>query len=163
MEKSKLLSILLDDARNITRFFLSNLKGHDVYKSFELNGQKLNNVIWLVGHMAWSQDAFILKNLNTGIVSPDWLSQFGMGSKCPTEGNGPNYTEVYNTFKDIHIKSIEALPNASPELLAQPNMFGFGFGEDKSVEMLVRHCIRHESNHAGHLGWLCKLNGIKTL
>jgi len=163
MEKTKLLSILLADARSITRFFLSNLKEKDVYHKFEIDGIQLNNIIWIVGHLAWAQDAFILKNLNTGVVSPDWLSEFGVGSKCPTENNGPTYSEVYATFKDINNKSIEALPLATTEKLAQDNMFGFGFGDNKSVEMLIRHCIRHESNHAGQLGWLCKLNGIKTM
>jgi len=163
MIKSAFLAEALADARNITRFFLSQLKGRDVYKRFTADGVELNNVIWLVAHLTWSEDAFVLKNLNSGIVVPDWVADFGMGSHCPAEGEGPAYEEVYKTFKTVHEQSVEVLKNATAAQLKEENSFGIGFGGDKTVDMLIRHCIRHESNHAGHLGWQCKLFNIATI
>ena len=54
--QAKLMAEQIDNTRELTRFYLSKLKTVDVYKSFEIEGLKLNPIIWEVGHIAVSQN-----------------------------------------------------------------------------------------------------------
>jgi hypothetical protein len=66
-------------------------------------------------------------------------------------------------MNEVHEKSLAHVRNLEPVNLEQPNLAGFEFPGVKTVRDVIVHAIRHEGTHAGHLGWLCKLHGIKTV
>ncbi|MFH1320427.1 MAG: hypothetical protein ABII90_07230 [Bacteroidota bacterium] len=56
------------------------------------------------------------------------------------------------------LKFIRSLNNKQLDEAFQIDFLGF---ENKRI--VLYHAIRLEAAHAGHLGWICKLNGIKTI
>ena len=66
-------------------------------------------------------------------------------------------------FKEVHEKSISYVSQLTDENLAKPTTNGIDFGGEDSVMAIIKHAIRHEGVHTGHLSWLCKLFGVKTI
>jgi len=54
------------------------------------------------------------------------------------------------------------LPTLGAEALERPNPSGIP-AIGKTVRDVITHAIRHEGSHIGHLGWLCKLHGVRTM
>lgn len=61
----------------------------------------------------------------------------------------------------MHAKAIEHVRTLDDVALSAPNPTGLPFGPQ--IRDVITHAIRHESSHTGHLGWLCKLHGVKTM
>tara|TARA_Y100001968_G_C19453200_1_gene770192 strand:+ start:4376 stop:4876 length:501 start_codon:yes stop_codon:yes gene_type:complete len=162
--QSKLIADQIDNTRALTRFYLSKLKKVNVYKSFELNGIKLNPIIWEIGHLAVSQNWLVLYlGFGTQERIP-WAKEFALGSvPAAKKEDYPSYLEIWETFKRVHNKSIDYVNSLSDDKLALAPKKEIPFIKENNLKHLFMHSIRHEGIHAGHLSWHCKLFGIKTI
>ncbi len=161
--EASVLAHVMDKTRQLTIIYLNLLQQTDFYRVFEADGKKLNNVFWIMAHLAVTENFLLLRS--TGGESPKipWARQFGLGSVPIAKEECPPMDEVAGVFSDIHQKSVRHIATLEDSFLDQDNTTGFEFAGEKSVRSIIVHAIRHEGTHAGHLGWLCKLNGIKTL
>lgn len=74
----------------------------------------------------------------------------------------PDFKAVLDAFKSIHAETLEHISSLTEADLDQPTKKVFNVAGIVTVRDAVEHSIRHESTHTGHLGWLCKLHGVKS-
>jgi len=160
---SQIIAEQLDNSRELTRYYLSKLKGADVYKGFICNDKKLNPIIWEIGHLAVSQNWLVLYLGNGNPEKIEWGKLFALGSTPPKKEDYPPYEEIWNTFKSVHEKSIKHVASLNDEVLNSAPRKEIPFIRNNDLKNLFMHSIRHEGIHAGHLSWLCKLHGIQTI
>ncbi len=153
----------LELSRELTNFYLKKLEGQDVYKSFEIEGKQLNSILWLVAHMTVSENWLLLVCTGGEHVKIPWARQFGLGSEIPAKEDYPPVDEIMNTFYEVHKKAMAYVSTLTDEDLSQPTTNGITFGGEDSKRAIIKHAVRHECSHAGHLGWLCKLFGVETI
>lgn len=163
MTQAQLLAQTLQKVRDLTMWYLGMLKTSDPYQEFEVNGVKLNSIYWLTAHIAWAENMLVLEMCGGETVGVEWLKHYALGCDGSLHTDKPDMKEAIGALKEIHAKSIELLHQLPDEKLEEINKREFGFGGDKSVRMMIQHCIRHEAMHTGHLSWLCKINGIKAI
>ena len=143
---------------------LNALEGFDPKRVFTVGEQRLNSVYWLTGHIAWAQNNLVLRS--TGGPNPElpWLKLFGLGKPAEeAETNGPSWEEVQAGFAKVHELALAHLETLDAEFLAQPNPAGFTWAGEGEVRTAIRHSVTHEGMHTGHIGWLCKLYGVKLI
>jgi uncharacterized damage-inducible protein DinB len=153
----------LNLTRDLTRYYLKNLKGQDIHKVFKCEDVELNSIIWLIAHITVSQNWLLLVCTGGEQVKIPWARQFGLGSKIPNKEDCPPFDEVLSYFKEVHEKAITFVSQLTEKDLAKPTTNGIDFGGEDSVRAIIKHSIRHEGVHTGHLSWLCKLFGVKTI
>ena len=49
---SKTIAEQMDQTREMTRFYLSQLKDEDPYEVHVINNKKINPIIWEIGHLS---------------------------------------------------------------------------------------------------------------
>jgi hypothetical protein len=103
----------------------------------------------------------ILQSTGGEALNIDWLEKVTLGSPHDTSLL-PDTKEVLTTLKNVHEISMNHLATLSNATLDEPNLTGISFGSD-TIRCIIQHAIRHEATHAGHLSWICKLNGINTI
>ncbi len=153
----------LNLTRDLSNFYIKQLEGKDIYKVFELEGIKLNSIIWLIAHLAVSENWLLLVCTGGDRVKIPWARQFGMGSEIPKQEDCPPFEEVLDYFNKVHTECVNYISQLTDEDLAKPTTNGVKFGGEDSVRAIIKHAIRHEGAHAGQLGWLCKLHGVKNI
>lgn len=153
----------LELSRDLTRYYLKNLENQDIHKTFEIEEKKLNSILWLVAHITVSENWLLLVCTGGEKISIPWARQFGLGSEIPKKEDCPSFEEIMTYFNNVHEKSITYINQLTNEDLSKPTTNGVDFGGEDSVRAIIKHAIRHECTHAGHLGWLCKLFGVKTI
>ncbi len=154
---------MLELSRNLTNYYLNKLEGQDPYKVFEVEGKQLNSILWLIAHITVSENWLLLVCTGGEKVNIPWARQFGLGSEIPKKEDYPPIDEIKELYKKVHIKAISYVSKLTDEDLAKPTTNGIDFGGEDSVRAIIKHAVRHESSHAGHLGWLCKLFSVKTV
>lgn len=159
--QSLLLAETLDFTRGLSKWYLSLLKDTDMKKVFEINGHQLNSPIWIAAHLAWAENMLVLKSTGGKVFDIDWLNEVGLGALHNTDVL-PEAKKVIKTMKAIHEASLAHITSLTDEQLDEPNITGINFGEN-TKRRVIQHAIRHEGTHAGHLGWICKLQGIKAI
>lgn len=165
MTNSELLAIAVDDARKYSLFYLNKLikNNADLGKTFEVEGKTLNNAIFIAGHLAVTENYLCLRCTGGEIVRFGWAKLFALGAPVPKVEECPPLEEILATMSAVHDKSLSHIRSLSDSDLENINVGGFKFATDESNRSVILHAVRHESSHAGHLGWLCKLHGIKTI
>lgn len=157
-----ILADTLDKTRSLSRWYISLLKTIDPYQRIEFNGHKLNSVAWQVAHLTWAENMLVLKGANGQPESIDYLKAYGFGSTGDLHTEQPDMKVLLDDMKMVHEKAMGHIQSLTDEQLYTESTIGQMFG-DPTVKMAIQHAIRHEGTHAGHLGWLCKLNNIKTV
>lgn len=158
-----LLADTFQKVRDMTRWYFSFLREADPYKTWEINGARLNSILWLASHITWAENMLILKGTGGKGADIPWVDSY------PIKSNGelhhPDHTmrAALDGMKLVHANAMEHLLTISNEKMEEDNLVGFNFGGEKNNRILVQHAIRHEALHTGHLSWLCKINGIKTI
>lgn len=147
-------------AQGLANWYFKLLKDVDVYHQFEVNEQKLNSVYWLAAHLACSENELVLKGIFAPSHSANWLSKFDYGQVYTNDG--PPWNEVKQVAREIHQMSLAAIDNLTDADLEKENGSGVGFGEKPTIRLTLIHHARHVATHCGQLGWIAKLNGIKT-
>lgn len=155
---------MLDEQRNLTRFYLGKLKDEDMYREFEVDGYKTNSPYWILAHMCWAENSVGLQSLGHSGLDFPWLNDFKIGSAKDSKlTNPPSLDEVLAAWKQIHAVTIENLSGLSEAELDQDNETGIAFGENKSKRFMAMHTIRHEGTHCGQLSLIAQMYGKKTV
>ncbi|MCZ2356456.1 MAG: DinB family protein [Bacteroidia bacterium] len=160
--ESKTLANTLNNARQLTQFYLHHTKDVDVEKQFSIDNFTTNN-IHLVCHLAWAENFLILNGVGGKGIKKEWLQNFQIGSDYPDASKFPAYSESLETFDEIHKQSLELLNNLPDKELDNKNNVGLQFSIGDSKRIIINHCIRHEGVHCGHLGWLLRMHGKKII
>lgn len=161
--EQEVLADLLNYNRKSTLGYLSKIKEFDLTKTFSAEGKELNSPIWILGHLATTQNYLCLKSTGAEMVRFSWAKLFGMGSVIPDAASLPPVEEIVNVLNEVHQRSLTRILSLSNEDLALPTTTGFAMGGEDSYRAIIRHAIMHEGIHAGHMGWICKLWGVKTI
>jgi hypothetical protein len=165
MPKSEIQTLveMLELTRDLTKFYLKKLDGQDLYKVFEIENNQLNSILWLIAHITVSENWLLLVCTGGEKVNIPWARQFGLGSQIPKKADYPPAEEIMEMFDLVHQKAIKYVYSLDDIDLAKPTTNGIDFGGEDSVRAIIKHSIRHEGTHTGHLSWLCKLFGVKTI
>jgi len=155
--RSKQLTEIFTLTRNLSNYYFGQVKNEDPHRVFKVDQTPLNNVYWLIGHLANCEEALILKQIGETDYYRDWFPMFDYGSKVPNEGEGPDFEEIFQHYELVHQVTKEKLPLFSDNLLDDKSPTGFKIGRLETISDSIMHAIRHEGCHAGHLGWLMKL------
>ncbi len=162
-KETEVLVEMLEMSRQLTHFYFKKLEGQDIYKVFEIEGKQLNSILWLIAHITVSENWLLLVCTGGEKVAIPWARQFGLGSTIPNKEDYPPAEEIMTYFNEVHQKSIKYISSLTDESLAKPTTNGVTLGGKDSIGSIIKHAIRHESAHAGHLGWLCKLFEVETI
>jgi hypothetical protein len=157
-----ILADTLEKARGLSRWYISLLKNIDPYAQIDVNGIKLNSVAWVVAHLTWAENMLVLQGAGGQPVEIDYLKHYGFGSNGETHMEKPDMKMLLDNMKMVHEKAMVHIQSLTDEQIMAHSPVGQMFG-DPTIKMAIQHAIRHEGTHAGHLGWLCKLNQIKTV
>ncbi|MFN3917770.1 MAG: DinB family protein [Flavobacteriales bacterium] len=161
--ESLILADVMDKTRQVSLFYFSQLQGKDLHKIFDSEGIKLNNAFWIIAHLAVTENFLLLRSTGGEIIKFGWAKQFGIGSTVPEKADCPPLKEVLETSQLVHQRSIDHIRSLTDEDLNKPTSTGVNFGGEDTVRSIIIHAIRHEGIHSGHLSWLCKLHGVKTI
>ncbi len=159
--EATVLAEMMNSTRELTRWYLLRLKEVDVYKTFEIEGKKFNPVIWEIGHLANSENFLGVYLTHGEFQKVSWFKMFGLGMTPPAKEDYPDYGLIWEKFNAVHDNTMKHIASLSDEDLDKPAKMEFA--GIKTVREAIRHCIRHEGTHIGHLGWLCKMHGVKTV
>ena len=163
ISEAAVLANVMDKTRELTWMYLNLLKDTDMHKVYEVDGKKLNSAFWIMAHLSVTENFLLLRSTGGENVKIPWARQFGLGSVQVPEPECPPLADVKEVFSSVHAKAISHIASLEDSFLDSDNLINFEFDGEKSVRAMIVHAIRHEAAHAGHLGWLCKLNGIKTI
>jgi len=163
MSESIVLANVMDKTREITLRYLDLLQGGDMYKVFESEGKPLNSAVWIMSHLPVTQNFLMLRSTGAEHVKIPWARLVGLGSTPPEKDQYPPLDEIRSVMNEVHAKSLAHVRTLDADQLNQPNTSGFNFMGIHTFRDVIIHTIRHEGTHTGHLGWLCKLQGIKTI
>lgn len=161
--ESIVLADVMNKTRQLTSLYLNLLKNADPYQVYEVDGKKLNSILWIKAHLSVTENWLLLRSTGAEAVRIPWAKQFGIGSVVPAKEEYPAIDEIDAVFNDVHQKAISHVSAIPDDKLELVNTTGFEFAGENSTRSVIIHAIRHEGTHSGHLGWLCKLNGIKTI
>jgi hypothetical protein len=162
-KEALILADTFQKTRDLTRWYLSLLKESDSSKRWEINGTRLNSILWLASHLTWAENFLILKGTGGEPVAIEWIENYNISSSGDLHHAEHNMKTVMAAMKEVHEKASAHLATVSDEKMEEENALGFGFGGLKTNRILVQHAIRHEAQHVGHLSWLCKINKIETV
>lgn len=164
MSKIDTIIEILQSTRSLTLFYLSQLKEVDHDKEFECEGKKLNSVNWLISHLCWTDNFLLIKSSKNNIeIAKDWFEEYGFGSNPDEIKTKLSYDELMELLNSNRAICIDYLKTLTDEQLEEENALGMSMGGSKALKNILYHAIRHEGTHAGQLGWLCKLHGLKTV
>ncbi len=124
-------------------------------------GQVMNHAAFLLGHLAWTSDSAVglLGVRPTGAAA--WKDLVGMGA-TPSEDRSlyPSKADLLKALEDAHDRLIAALPNATPELLAQPAPERMRARFRTIGNALAGLMTAHESMHLGQLSAWRRAQGL---
>ena len=160
----KVLATMMDEQRNLTRFYLSKLKDEDMYREFEVNGYTTNSPYWILAHLCWAENILTIQSLGGKGVDTPWLNDFKIHSpKGEKPASQPSLEEVLTAFKQIHVAALETISSLTDSELDQENSLGLAFGDNKSKRFMAMHAVRHEGTHCGQLSLIAKMYGKATV
>ena len=160
----KVLAQTMDETRNLTRFYLSKLKGEDMHRQFEVNGYTTNSPFWIMAHLCWAENMLLLQCMDHPGVDVPWLKDYRIGStKGGKPATEPTLEEVLAAMKHIHAVAMENLAGMSEEQLNENSTITLPFGDDHSKRFVAMHAIRHEGTHLGQLSLIAKMYGKHTV
>lgn len=160
---AQLLADSFHYARQQTLTYYQKLEGKDIFKEFlNENGTRLNSAYWILGHLVVTENYLLLKSTGGEIERFAWARPFGLGGQLPAVEDRVPVGEIAKTMETVHSKAMEFISTLSDKQLMQPNFGGMKFGNG-SIKDTILHAAFHEASHAGHLGWICKMHGIKLI
>ena len=163
MTEAKILANVVDKSRQMTLYYFDKLQETDLHKSFKFEDKYLNSAFWILAHLSVTENWLLLRSTGGVYVKIPWARQFGQGGTNLNKQDAPPLQEVISVLAEVHEKALQHTSSLSDAQLGHDNTTGFNLFGMKSIRDVIVHAIRHESSHAGHLGWICKLQGIKTL
>ncbi|MBL7982361.1 MAG: DinB family protein [Flavobacteriales bacterium] len=163
MNQAALLAELMDHTHAFTLQHMERLDGKDLHQRFSVGGTQLNSPFWILAHLAVSENWLVLRGTGGPFQKFSWAKQFTLGSTPPLPAECPSLEEVMDTYAQVHSLAIEHVRDLSDEALKSPHLALMNLDGGTDMKAVIKHHIRHESSHNGHLGWLCKLHGLPTI
>jgi hypothetical protein len=163
MTEAEALAETLDRARQYTLYYFNKLSSTDLHERIEVKGRRLNSAFWLLSHLTISENWLTLNGTGEEMERFSWAKLFSIGKEPPSADECPPVEEVMETASRVHEKAMERIRNLTAEELGAPHKVGFDVGGEGLVRDAIMHAIRHEAGHAGQLGSLCAMQGIKTI
>jgi hypothetical protein len=163
--EAKVLAETMHDVRRLTIFYFKQLENVDVFQRFPIgdSGAYFNSAYWIMAHLAVTENFLLLHSIGGERLPIPWARLFGIGSSGDNPENGPGLDEILKVQKEVHKTAIDFISSLSDGDLMLPSVNGFAFGSEDTRAAVIRHAIRHEGVHTGHLSWLCRLHGIKVI
>lgn len=162
MTIAEILAETMDEARNLTRFYLSKLKGEDMHRTFQIGDYTTNSPYWVIAHLTWAEHRLLVESLGHDPLDIPWLDRFAIGTTPPEDGL-PNLDEVLLQFKAVHEYALESLRGMTGAQMEEDNILGISFGGKSSKKFIAQHTIRHEGTHCGQLSLIVQMYGKKTV
>lgn len=160
--EAQALAHTMDRARQYTLQYFDVLKDQDPHRVFVCEGKPLNTVYWIMAHLATTENGLLLRCTGGPFIKFSWARHYTIGGAGMAAEERPPFEEVLAMFHSVHAEVMAHLPTLAPEALDGPNISGLP-AIGTTLRDVITHAIRHESSHAGHLGWLCKLHGLRTM
>lgn len=162
MSTAKLLLHTFNETRSLTSFYFNKIKDANINLNLDVNGIQLNSPKWIMAHLTWAEHFLLLEALGSEKMEIDWFSKVSFGSSMCNDDDLPDIENIIDTMNKIHEATQVFAGAITDEMLEEKNSLGLKFGPNENKKYMLIHAIRHEGIHAGHLGWLCKINGIKS-
>ncbi len=162
MTTAEILAESMDETRNLTRFYLSKLKGEDMHRTFTVGDYTTNSPYWIMAHLTWAEHRLLVESLGHAPMDIPWLNLFAIGT-LPPSTDLPELEEVLAQFKAVHTYALECLSRMTDDELAKDNILGIQFGGKSSKKFIAQHTIRHEGTHCGQLSLIAQFYGKKTV
>ena len=160
--ETEVLAHMMERTREYTLMYFDKLKDQDLNRRFVCEGKELNTAYWLIAHLAVTQNGLLLMAARGPFEKFSWAKYYSVGGAGLPEEERPPFSEVLETFHTVHKKAVAHLRTVPDTALDGPNLTNMSiFGP--TLRDVITHAIRHEGSHIGHLGWLCKLYGVKTM
>ena len=164
VSSGKTLAKTMDETRNLTRFYMSKMKGEDMNLEFDVNGYATNSPYWILAHLCWAEEMLLLRCQGHQGLDISWLRDFKIGvAKGEKPASQPELGEILSAMKEIHATAIEHLSQMTEAELDEDNVLGVAFGENRSKRFMAMHAIRHEGTHMGQLSLIAKMYGKQTV
>lgn len=158
-----LLADMLDSTRQLHKYFIKKLDADKLTEVYNVNGGKLNSAYWVLAHTIWAEEYLTIRTLN-GPATPtelEWLTHYGINSDGSILGEPLTMKELWAVMESVHKRSQQFLRTLTDDFLDMPTKHETPiWSTNRDVLM---HAIRHEGMHMGHISWLCKLHGNKTV
>lgn len=163
-KETEVLADMLDMARQATKYYLNKLSGTDLHTHFKTEkGDNFNSAFWIIAHLTVIENWLVLYSTYGKAERINWGKQYGLGEPAPTREASPAWDEVLQLFNSVHERSLSHILSLTDEDLSKATRSGEVFDGEDSCRKVIKHAIRHEGTHIGHLSWLCKMHGIKTI
>ena len=159
--EANILVETFESVRNLSKYYLSNLKGIDVYKKMTVDGKSFNSPYWITAHLVWTEHNLLYLAMCGEKMDIQWLEKFSIGSEPPVEKDFPEYQVILATLDEVHAKAMKLVGSLTNEQLDEPNALNFSFGGVNSRRAVIKHAIRHEPMHIGQISWYLKLNNVE--
>lgn len=163
MNTAQVLLNTFNETRSLSLFYFHKLDSTQCERVIEYEGIRLNSPRWIMAHLAWAEQFLLLKAMGMEELPMEWLNKVAIGKPVCNPEELPAMDETLACLNQIHTAVNHYLPGLSDAQLEEKNAAGLKFGPNESKRFMFMHAIRHEGTHAGQLGWLCKLNTIKTV
>lgn len=158
--------MLVDQLEAVRRITLETFGDLDTGQRLFRPAPGVNHPLWLLGHIAGSEDHLILGFCKGESLLPDRYGElFGMGSKLLEEPSEyPSGEEVLNALAEVHAASLQYVRSATAEELEQPPV-GFDNLDDRARQMFASRgrCVwfhaTHEAMHTGQMAYIRRLLG----
>ncbi len=162
MTTAEILAESMDETRNLTRFYLSKLKGEDMHRTFTIGDYTTNSPYWIIAHLTWGEHRLLVESLGHPTLDIPWLEKFAIGT-TPSTDNLPSLEEVMAAFKAVHEHALLHLRSMTDPELEQENILNINFGGKTTKKFIAMHTIRHEGTHCGQLSLIAQFYGKKTV
>lgn len=126
----------------------------------------VNHPLWLLGHIAGSEDHLILGYCQgRSLLPPEYGKLFGMRSTPSSDPAAyPSGEEMLESLARVHQAALDYVRNASDDELAR-TPFGFDKMPEHARQLFptrLRCCwfhANHEAMHSGQMGYIRRLLG----
>ena len=160
--ETQILADMMDKARLLTRFYISNLKEADPYTPIDFGGKKFNSIYWLTAHLLWAEDYLIVQGTGGKSIAPGWADHYQIKSDGRLHDGHGDYKVLLSDMKQVHESAMQYLRGLDDAILDKDNALGFHFGDgDATNRFIIMHAVRHEGGHSGNLAWLGKMHEVK--
>lgn len=160
--QAQMLADVFEETRKLTRFYLSKIDPAWAEWQPVADCVPLNSAYWLVAHLTWAEHALLVATLGGPQLDIHWLNHYQLGSDGTLHEGRPSFEELLAELNRVHQHAMEQLRSLTNEQLEAPADISV-MQWNTNKRKVIYHAIRHEGTHVGHLGWLCKIKGVKTI